>query len=994
MTNYSDFFQHISNRIPVMDQVLFRLSAYVIPLIVALVSLIAYIFWDIHYPYNVGQPLTIRAVPVKDTAQTAQQGWLLAEQQPKTTHLNTKLSETPFWIAFTTLAIAQNTATIVEFPSRHAINVSCWDTLTWHTLGDGSRRYSSGAISAIKAGFGLTLASAATPHNILCRMQFIGPARASIEQWSTEQLHISEQQFYRKSGLLKGGMLLLTAFVLVTALINRESLYILLAAWLTISLRIAAQSEGWDTEWLGHTVPLEWLFYIRKLSFAIDYLLTSSLFGALFREQLIKTGGLGGLRLAQLPCLPLLILAIVLPYQFFLPVLWSATIAASMLYVFLIIRILILARTTAAIWYSASICITLFSWCAAIISAALDIKNIAGPVNLITAALSSSLVAALAIAEKMRQDHKERLEAQTELVHTFDVMPIGLFTLNTEGQFLSANPALIAMLGHDVRLSDNTDWDHYFDKDTWEQVHNMARAHANSDLILQSKTTSDEASTRYYLLKAALSCDKIEGSLQDITEKYKAIEHLRFLANNDSLTKVLNRRGIETKLKNELNRLTPNQTLGLAYLDLDRFKLINDLFSHTAGDEVLKQLCERIIVLLDNTQQFGRIGGDEFIIVLPDTSVTVATQICRNIVDKVSATSFLVGEKAFQVRCSVGLVEIEAGTHIKDAISTADRACREAKKGHHDNLVIYEKHSSAFHEHQAELELVEQLADNSATNNMFLVMQPIMSLSAPHGSLNFEVLLRMRDHDGSTIPACRIITAGEISGQMGMIDRWVLSSALAWLNTHYAQLSDTQFVCMNLSGASLNDEKFIEDAFAILEKNSHTAKRLCIEITEGVALHDLQNTCRFINKVRHFGARIALDDFGAGYTSFSYLKNLPADLIKIDGSLIVDMTKHPANVAIVEAIVTLAKNLGMKVIAEWAEDVATVELLTEIGVDYVQGYIVAQPQYPDDLLKAASSAGFIKNEQLTHFLSALNPDPNSTEQLELLNSVKTSTYMH
>ena len=106
------------------------------------------------------------------------------------------------------------------------------------------------------------------------------------------------------------------------------------------------------------------------------------------------------------------------------------------------------------------------------------------------------------------------------------------------------------------------------------------------------------------------------------------------------------------------------------------------------------------------------------------------------------------------------------------------------------------------------------------------------------------------------------------------------------------------------------------------------------------------------------------------------------------------MTKHPANVAIVEAIVTLAKNLGMKVIAEWAEDVATVELLTEIGVDYVQGYIVAQPQYPDDLLKAASSAGFIKNEQLTHFLSALNPDPNSTEQLELLNSVKTSTYMH
>jgi EAL domain-containing protein (putative c-di-GMP-specific phosphodiesterase class I) len=137
-----------------------------------------------------------------------------------------------------------------------------------------------------------------------------------------------------------------------------------------------------------------------------------------------------------------------------------------------------------------------------------------------------------------------------------------------------------------------------------------------------------------------------------------------------------------------------------------------------------------------------------------------------------------------------------------------------------------------------------------------------------------------------------------------------------------------------------------------------------------VALHDLDNTCRFIDRVRSFGAKVALDDFGAGYTSFSYLRDLPADMLKIDGSFIVDMNQHPANIAIVEAIVSLANNLGMKVIAEWAEDAATVQTLKEIGVDYVQGYIVARPQTPDMLLKASSSASFIQDQNLLQLVDS------------------------
>ena len=173
---------------------------------------------------------------------------------------------------------------------------------------------------------------------------------------------------------------------------------------------------------------------------------------------------------------------------------------------------------------------------------------------------------------------------------------------------------------------------------------------------------------------------------------------------------------------------------------------------------------------------------------------------------------------------------------------------------------------------------------------------------------------------------------------------------------------------MNLSGASLNDERFIHDAFSMLAQHGRAVGKLCIEITESVALHDLDNTRRFIDKVRDFGAKVALDDFGAGYTSFSYLKELRADTLKIDGSFVLGVNSHPANLAIVEAIVELARNLGMKSVAEWAEDLATLESLAEVGVDYVQGFVIARPQLPDRILGAKSAASFIEDEKVAAYV--------------------------
>ena len=780
----------------------------------------------------------------------------------------------------------------------------------------------------------------------------------------------------------------------MTALINRQILYVLFAAWLVVTLRMGAISAGWDIQWLGHVVPADWLSQGRSVTVATFALLTLTLYRALFHDELAKTRYAQALRVTQWLCLPFLLVSFFLPYKFWLPVMWLVTGLGLVLMTFSLGNILLRTHSRVAMWYGASLGVTFLSSLSEIVAAVSGIKEFVGAANFVTVALSSSLLAALAIAEQMRQEHQQRLQVQAELEHNFNAMPIGLFTLDPQGRFLSANPALLEMLGPKVLSSGNNSWQQYFDQGAWTQLHHFVYNHVEGELEIRGKMPRDDAEPRRFLIKATLANDKIEGSLQDVTEKSRAAEDLNFLAYNDPLTKVLNRRGIENVFKEACALSAQGKPLALAYLDLDRFKLINDLYGHNAGDEVLQQVCKRVTDVVSGAIRVGRVGGDEFVIVLPDTKMPLAALVCQGIVRSVGSAPFRVGEKVLHVRGSIGLIEVSSGTMIKDALSTADRACREAKRGHSDGLVVYDRNAAAFREHEAELQLVERLSTSAATEGLFLDMQPIMSLKAPHDSLNFEVLLRMRGPDGKLVPTDRLISAAENSGRMGVIDRWVLSTTLTWLSTYQRRLTNTRFVCMNLSGASLNDEKFMQDVFAMLAANIDIARHLCIEITESVALHDLNNTRHFIDTVRSYGAKVALDDFGAGYTSFSYLKELPADLLKIDGSFIVNMNSHPANVAIVEAIVNLAGNLGMQTIAEWAEDTATVQTLTEIGVDYVQGYIVARPQPPEMLLTAESSASFIQDEQLIRFTNILGKTEDIRAQVELFDQKTTTRQVH
>ncbi|MGH8746399.1 MAG: putative bifunctional diguanylate cyclase/phosphodiesterase [Burkholderiales bacterium] len=825
----------------------------------------------------------------------------------------------------------------------------------------------------VKAGFELVLGQVATPARVLCRSTFSGPARISVVRWPQSQLEVSNQQFNRDSGLLEGGLAMLSAFVLVTALINRQWMYVLFAAWLMASLRLGALSAGWDLHWFDRVVPLGWIFPLRKVTEAVFYTLTIVLFSWLFADDLRRVGYSRLLRVVKWSCPPLLLAALVLPYARFLPYLWATTAISIAALVFLLVRILVVTHSRVAIWYSISLAITLSASLYEVAAAALGVKELIGSVNSVTAALSSSLMVALAIAEQLRQEHLGRVKAQRELRDAYEAIPIGLFTLDRDWLFERVNPALTEMLGVELSRGRREHWSDHFEHGAWRRLQDIAQRGAAQEMEIAGYAGDSGESTRF-LVKATLNADKVEGSLQDVTEKSKADEKLRFLADHDPLTGVLNRRGIEDSLEQAVAQLGKSRPVALAYLDLDRFKLINDLFGHLAGDEVLRQVCRRVRELLAENHRIGRVGGDEFVVVFENTTVDAAVGVCRQIINRIETSSYQTGDKAFQVKGSIGLIELAEGVRVKDAIYMADRACRVAKKRSGDGLVTYDRSAPEFGERERELRLVEHLGAGVVPDGLFLVMQPIMSLREPYQSHNFEVLLRMRESDGGITAAGKIIEAAENNGRAAVIDRWVLLRTLEWLELHHARLPNTRFVCMNLSGASLNDEKFTHDAFSMLARHRRGAQRLCIEITESVALHDLETTRRFIDTVRGFGAKIALDDFGAGYTSFSYLKELPADALKIDGSFVTAVNSHPANLAIVEAIVELARNLGMQSIAEWAEDRATVEALWRVGVDYVQGYAVSRPLDPAAILGAECSPSFIQDPDVAQFVrGALAP---------------------
>lgn len=950
-----------------LSRLLRDFSYFIVPAAIILLSIGLLLTQENPHRPKDGLSLEFAALADTDSALTPAQALARLEGAAPIAKLSTRRAEHPFWLHIDTDGIAPSaTPRVVEFPSRHTTEISCWNAATLQLLGRADRWGASGTIRTEKSGYALPLPETGAGAALLCRASHSGPATVSAMAWSDADLAGSARAFKHEIGLLEGGILTLAVFVLMTALINREARYAVFAIWLIGNLRLGALSMGWDTEWLGHPIPPDWMPMVRKLTMASYYLVTYVLFVQLLRAEMPRTGYRWVLGVVRWAGVLLLVLALVLPYASFLPFMWLLVGVGASGVLFYLLRALVVTRSRTALWCSVALALVLFATVGEVIGAAFSLTWLTHGLNSVTAALAASLMTALAFAEQMREERLERRQAQVELHSTYQVAPVGLFTLSDDGAFVRANPSMRNKLGIQERAVHTRRWHDFFETTSFDTLRRLAaQPHGGEAETHGGRGTSIEG--RGFLIRVIRAGARIEGSLQDITERLQATEKLRFLAHHDPLTSALNRLGINERLDACLKASDDHAPLAIAYLDLNRFKLVNDLYGHQTGDEVLCQVYGRIASLLARDHHIGRLGGDEFLVLMPDTPSDAAEQIGRDIAEALNGSPFRIDARAFQVRAAVGIVETRPHMLPSDAISLADRACRDAKrKANH--LVVYRKGAPEFERQAEELRLIEELGNTFTPTGLFLEMQPIMSLRTPQKSLNFEVLLRMRDSSGKLISVDKILASAEAAGHMAELDKWVLTTTLGWLDTHLPRLIRTQFVCVNLSGSSLNDEAFINAMFAILDDFKDSARFLCIELTESVALHDIDNTRRVLEGLRSRHVRIALDDFGAGYTSFSYLKAFSADALKIDGSFIRSMRHHPADIAIVEAIVELARNLGMRSIAEWVEDYETVQALADIGVDYVQGYVIARPQSPEVLLQAASAASFITDERLAEFV--------------------------
>ncbi len=417
------------------------------------------------------------------------------------------------------------------------------------------------------------------------------------------------------------------------------------------------------------------------------------------------------------------------------------------------------------------------------------------------------------------------------------------------------------------------------------------------------------------------------------------IRHMIF---HDALTGLVNRYEFEERLRQARQVAEADeQNQALLYLDLDQFKLINDTCGHAAGDELLKQVAILLSAQIRDSDTLARLGGDEFGLLLCNCSIQDAEEIAWKALKAINGFRFLWEEKSFTMGGSIGLVPITAGMdNPADVLRAADMACYAAKERGRNRVYVFRADDADLARRHGEMEWAMRLRQSLDEDRFLLYRQVIGPVRSACKMRREELLLRMLDENGRIVSPGAFIPAAERFNMMVLLDKWVVKNAVR----HVSRSSNGAVHFINLSGASLSDDRFYQFISDTIGAEGISPETLCFEITETVAICNLSRAVGFIRKIRDIGCHFALDDFGTGMSSFSYLKAIPVDYLKIDGSFVRDIAKDAMNCAIVEAINRVGQVAGLQTIAEFVESQETLDMLHQVGVDYAQGYHIHRPE--------------------------------------------------
>jgi diguanylate cyclase (GGDEF)-like protein len=437
--------------------------------------------------------------------------------------------------------------------------------------------------------------------------------------------------------------------------------------------------------------------------------------------------------------------------------------------------------------------------------------------------------------------------------------------------------------------------------------------------------------------------DRAERELKELKLGQEYAVKLAYHASHDPLTNLVNRLEFEKRLALAIHTATSQgRQHSVMYLDLDQFKIVNDTCGHNAGDQLLRQVSALLKEQVREGDSLARLGGDEFGVLLENCPMQEAIGIADKLRLCIADFRFVSEGKAFSIGASIGVVQVADGMlNLTDILSAADAACYMAKEKGRNRVQFYRPHDSEVSMRRGELEWVPRLQRALHEGRFVLYSQQIMSIGGqfPQTS-HHELLVRMLDDHGKIIPPMAFIPAAERYSIMPMIDQWVVQNAFAAISSLGP---DCGTFAINISGASIGDERILEFVREQFRRYVMPPRSVCFEITETAAIANFDKAARFFGEMKSLGCLFSLDDFGAGMSSFGYLKHLPVDFIKIDGSFVKDIAHDPIAVAMVRAINDVGHVMGKKTIGEFVDGEIVLGTLREIGVDFAQGNWISPP---------------------------------------------------
>jgi diguanylate cyclase (GGDEF)-like protein/PAS domain S-box-containing protein len=567
----------------------------------------------------------------------------------------------------------------------------------------------------------------------------------------------------------------------------------------------------------------------------------------------------------------------------------------------------------------------------------------------------------LDITDRKQEEYEHQREKERAQV-TLHSIGDAVITTDVNGQTEYLNPVAEKFTGWDSALARGLPVVRIFNlfsatsrRCIEEPIHKAARTgvavHSDHDCIMQ-RPDGSKLALQYSASPIMSSQGEPLGVVlvfRDMTETRDIARQLTHQSTHDALTDLMNRREFEVRLQHVLENLqTENDHHVLCYLDIDQFKIVNDTCGHAEGDKLIKRIAAFLPECLRESDVLARLGGDEFGILLRNCSLEAALGIVEDIMSILGAFYFVSQGSTFDVGASIGVAPINSDSmSVVDVMSAADLACYAAKDMGRGRVHVYESSDRELARRHGEMQWVSRLTEAINTDRLVLFFQDIVPVVPEEGAgHHFEILVRLVDKDNELIAPGLFMPAAEKYNLAPTLDRWVVSHSLEWYRDTGSNrpAAESQQMSINLSGASLVDAGFLDFIKNALNSNNVPPEVVCFEITETAAVTNLEAAVDFISELRALGCRFALDDFGTGLSSFAYLKNLPVDYLKIDGSFVRDIDTSPVNRAMVSSIHQVGHVMGIQTIAEFVENTAIIEILAEIGVDFAQGYGIAIPR--------------------------------------------------